>query len=550
MASSDVITLPVTQQHTSMMVEHFQLERREETFVDFKVRIKDESLSCNKLILAAHSPVMKAMLTSGMIEVTNKEVKLETISVDIMNIILDYMYCCEVRIHKDQLMALIAATDYLQMTDLKEFCLSEIKATLMPKNVLLLWKEASTLGVIEVIRHCEEMMASRIAVISTQADFFALNHDQIILYLGYINNDCTQANYVIEAFIRWISHDINRLPFAEEILSHMDVHKCSTECIKMVKKAYASIMNNEQSMAQDLLELNLLTDSLTGSKTLTHDLCVIGGNSSEINPVVWTIRKSGQIEKLCDISYEGFASQHSVCKTLEGFVITGGLSSSRCMMYISTKRLWKTMPDLPENRWCHGSICVKQKLYVFGGNIPGYGRTSKSVYMLVPDNAAWQQGPNLPFDVKFPKLTEIDNSVYLLDEASTQLLQLDEESRWQKKASLPWKEPDYHGVSMTSAKGQLYVAGGRNKVFAYYRPCIDTWCTAKPPLQRHRYGSLVYHKDKLILLGGNFSQDSDGVEEYSFEEGMWSLCSYRMPSGLFNHCGLVLNVPKTDSELD
>ena len=100
MAGSDVITLPVTQQHTSMLVEHFRLARREETFMDFKVQIKDDSLSCNKLILAAHSPVMKAMLTCGMTEVQNQEVKLETISMDIMNIILDYMYCCEVRIRQ------------------------------------------------------------------------------------------------------------------------------------------------------------------------------------------------------------------------------------------------------------------------------------------------------------------------------------------------------------------------------------------------------------------------------------------------------------------
>ena len=101
MAGSHVITLPVTEQHKSMLVEHIQLARRDETFMDFKVRIKDYSLSCNKLILSVHSPFMKAVLTSGMTEVMNKEVKLETISVDIMNIILDYMYCCEVRIHKD-----------------------------------------------------------------------------------------------------------------------------------------------------------------------------------------------------------------------------------------------------------------------------------------------------------------------------------------------------------------------------------------------------------------------------------------------------------------
>ena len=453
-------------------------------------------------------------------------------------------------------MALIAATDFLQMTELNEFCLSEIQTILTPSNVLPLWKEAGTLKLSEVIQHCEEVMASRIAVISTQADFLALNHDQIGLYVR-ICDGSTQADDVLEAVMRWVSNDADeRQSYLQEILFNMDVHECTTECIKMVMRKYASIMN-EQSMTHIFLELNgnVLSDSMTGRNApiLTSDACVIGGanfNNDEINPVVWAIRKSCQIEKLCDISYEGFTRKHSVCKTPEGFVITGGLSSSRCMMYISAKQLWKTMPDLPENRCGHGSICVKQCVYVFGGNIPSYGRTSKSVYMMSLNNATWQPGPDLPFDVKFPKVADIGNIVYLLNDETTHLVQLDEESRrWKKRASLPWKEPNnYYGVSMTSAKGHLYVAGGYYKDFAYYKPCIDTWCFAKPPLQRHRYGSLLYHKDKLILLGGNFKGGSDVVEEYSFEEKTWSLCSYKMPPYLYEHCGLVLNVPKTDSE--
>ena len=555
MAHSDVITLPVTKQQTSMMVEHIRLARREETFMDFKIRIKNDSLSCNKLILAAHSPIMKAMLKSGMTEVQNQELKLETISVNIMNIILDYMYCCEVRINKDQLMALTAATDYLQMTGLKEFCLAEIKATLKPTNVLPWWKEANTLGLTKVVQQCEEMMASRISVISTQADFLALNRDQIRLYMGYICDDCTQADDILEAIMRWVSHDTNnRLSFLEEILRHVDVHKCSTECIKMVKRTYASTVN-KQSMAKDLLEL-LLMEALIGRKALmlTHDLCIIGGqysNRSQPNPFMRKISKSHQVEKMSDISYEGFACvRQSVCKTPQGFVITGDASSSQCNMYISAEQLWKRMPDLPQTLCAHGSICVQQTIYVCGGCNCGIRMQCNSVYMISPNYARWQTGPYLPLSVKFPKVAEVDDSVYLLDEESSQLVQLHVESRkWRKRASLPWKEPNCFGLSMTSAKGQLYVAGGYRKQFVYYRPCIDTWCLATPPLLTHAYGSLVYHKDKLILLGGNFKgAGSDDVEEYSFEEETWSLCSYKMPPGLFQHCGLVLNIPKTDSE--
>ena len=461
-------------------------------------------------------------------------------------------------------MALTAATDYLQMTELKEFCLAEIETTLKPTNVLPLWKEANTLGLIEVARHCEKMMASRIAVISTQADFLALNCDQIRLYVRYICDDCAQADDVFEAVMRWVSHDTNnRLSFLEDILRHMDVRKCSAECMKMVKRTYASTMK-KLSKAKGLREL-LSVQSLIGKKPLllTHDLCVIGSerlNSSEINPVMWKLNKSNQFEQLCTTNYESCPRRLSVCKTPEGFVITGGTGCSRCMMYISVKQLWKRMPDLPKNLNGHGSICVKQTIYVLGGTTQretgGAFFQNLDTYMISPCNSKWQSGLKLPFYAMTPKVAEIDNSVYLLDEESTRLVQLDVDSRrWIKRASLPWggtwNEDQFYrypGVSMTSAKGQLYVAGGRRKVFAYYRPCIDTWCFATPPLRKHIYGSLVCHEDKLILLGGKYCNGSDDVEEYSFEEGTWSLCSYKMPSGLFNHCGLVLDASRTDSE--
>ena len=96
----------------------------------------DEFLLCNKLVLANRSPYMKAMLTSGMTEVTNQEFRMENIRLDIMNIILDYMYCCDVSFHKYQLMDITVAADYLQMRELEEFCVAEIQYIVIPANVI------------------------------------------------------------------------------------------------------------------------------------------------------------------------------------------------------------------------------------------------------------------------------------------------------------------------------------------------------------------------------------------------------------------------------
>ena len=131
MASYD-IRFPASEQKR----EDLKWARREEAFMDFKIRIGDDFLSCNKLVLANRSPYMKAMLASGMTEVTSQEVRMDKIRIDIMNIILDYMYCCDMSFHKDQLMDIAVAADYLHMTELVEFCIAEIEHIVTPAIVI------------------------------------------------------------------------------------------------------------------------------------------------------------------------------------------------------------------------------------------------------------------------------------------------------------------------------------------------------------------------------------------------------------------------------
>ena len=286
---------------------------------------------------------------------------------------------------------------------------------------------------------------------------------------------------------------------------------------------------------------------------MTHELCIIGGYNPATrqtdNSAIWKISQSQKIEKLCGIEYDGFSSRHSVCKTPNGFVITGGMNYSvSCMMYNSSSQSWHRLPNMLVHRRAHGSVCVKQTVYVFGGSVSESSDMSQRVDLFAMNGSTWQEGPDLPFNVKFHKVAQINGSVFLLDECSNQLLHLDVDNhKWSHRSSLPSNDPSVYGVSMTAARGRLYAAGGYNNFCAWYRPCTDTWCVVQGTLKRHLYGSLVYHKDKLVLLGGSFNSNTDEIEEYNFEEGTWSMCSYKMPASLMNHCALVLDLPNTDA---
>ena len=127
---SAMIPFKRSKTYLSNMADKIIGMREEKLLFDFKIHIKDDFLPCHKFIVALHSPYMKAMLTSDMAEVAKQEIRLDHIDMDIVKIILAYMYAEDFSVHKDQVMDVITAADYLHMKELKEMCLAEVSATL------------------------------------------------------------------------------------------------------------------------------------------------------------------------------------------------------------------------------------------------------------------------------------------------------------------------------------------------------------------------------------------------------------------------------------
>ena len=132
--------------------------RTEKALMDFKIHVKDDEFPCAKFVMAAHSPMLRSLLTSDMAEIAKQEIRLDHICKDIIQIILDYMYCENVSFHKDQLMDLIATADYLQMTELKQMGLDEVPGMLDLENVISWWKEATKMNYDSIKEQLEEMM--------------------------------------------------------------------------------------------------------------------------------------------------------------------------------------------------------------------------------------------------------------------------------------------------------------------------------------------------------------------------------------------------------
>ena len=487
------------------------------------------------------------MLTSDMAEVAKHEIQLDYISKNIIQIILDYMYCENVSFYKDQLMDLIAAADYLQMMELKQMGLDEVPNIMEPANVISWWKEAAKMNYDTIKDQCEEMMVDDFQQISQQIDFLNLDLNEMNLYVLDICNDTVNSDDTVDALLRWVCHEDERVALLEDLLHKFQLNKCSEEGIKIVVNTHEALLNKAPIVYKLLFNRSAVAKSDT-PEIMTDSVVVVGGReTNNVNEVCWKVSQSDEFVKLCDIPVDELGLNHSVCIVPQGFVVSGGAGSDMCIMFITSSSSWLRMHDMLTMRQCHGTICVKQVLYVLGGFVGNYSEDSRctdSVDSMAMERGKWQNGPGLPFGVDFPKVSNLDDRVYLLDQSSSQLLCLDiDKGVWHTLAPLPG-DGSCTGVSMASARRQLFVAGGLGMFCCWYTPETNTWHNGQQPLREHTYAALTYHRDKLVLLGGNLGDGTgtDEVEEYNIEEDKWSVCSYKLKKMIHLHHAVVLRM--------
>ena len=396
--------------------------RGEKALMDFKILVKDGEFPCAKFIMAAHSPMLRAMLSSNMAEVAKQEIRLNHIRKDIIQIILDYMYCEDMSFHKDDLMELIAAADYLQMTDLKEMCLGEVPCILESGNVISWWKEAAKMNYNTIKNQSEEMIAANFKQISRQIGFLNLDMNEMDYCMSDICCDTVNSDDILDAVMRWTSHEEERVQNLEGLLQKVKLNTCSVEGMKNAMETYESLLDKTPVVCK-LLMKTLADIAVEISKKMTDTVIIVGGQEGEtVSDVCWKVYQSDAILQFCEIPIDELEAKHSVCKIPQGFVITGGADSCQCIMFTALTKSWVRLQDILEQRQCHGSVCVNEVLYVLGGYLGESEEDRKhtnSVDSMVMKHGNWENGPNLPLVVKFPKVSNCDESLYLLDAKDT-----------------------------------------------------------------------------------------------------------------------------------
>ena len=515
-------------------------------FTDFTIISGEEKLACHKVLLAANSPVLKAMIKSNMRESKTNELHLDDIPPVVIKVLLEYMYKGEMTVPEKHLADLFEAANFLQLIELKKICLEKIIVNVRPENVIAWFKFAGKMELQDLLSQCSKMMIDSFHEVYKTKDFLALNFTELSSYLGDIKDKKSiDPDDVLSAVLLWASHDSSaRSPLLDDLIQNIALQKCSLQCFKEVKEKHADVLNLNTTAYAKLFDSAVKAGMMTnvrkqrgGWKSLSQLPVILGGgmNICDMNADCWCVDSSGSVSDFCKIPAEFSRLRSSFCKTPEGFILTGGEGSVTNAMYITSKKTWKKLKQLTSKRSCHASIFLHGLLIVMGGRVNGFKSNTVEFYNVEHDT--WQYGPFLPIEVEHPIVSSCADEIFLFDTEQASLYRMRHRVFWQKKTPPP--HGNYTGSKMVSVnENQLCVVGGDNSVHVWYTISTDTWRVAAKPLLEHDHGAVLHINNKLILLGGHFKDD---VEEYDMEAKSWSVCGWKIPKPVGRLTGLMLD---------
>ena len=249
MESITAVTVTRTPAYSSCIARTFQQLRLNDEITDFTIVSGKHSFNCHRVILAGSSPVLRAMVRSGMTEALEHKASLDTIP-PVVHAIGIGLY-----IHRrggsfliNIFRKTIEAADYLQLLELKEICLGEAESSFKSSNIVSWYKFADRLDINDLKSKCAEVMSSCLVEVSRFTEFQELDFAEVNSLLSSAQDTDADCDDLVEASMEWINYEpSHRINYMEELLQKIQLLECSVECLENEMEVHEALFRSSQA---------------------------------------------------------------------------------------------------------------------------------------------------------------------------------------------------------------------------------------------------------------------------------------------------------------
>jgi len=495
------------------LVVRLDILRRNQSFCDVKVVVKDREFVAHKAVLAAASPFFLSLLISDMRE--SKEhlirIELEEATASVMEDVLQYVYTGNVSITEDNAHNLMATADYLLLPGLKTVVGRYLTENLATENCISYYYFAVKYQCEELKEEARGMINSDFSAVMETEDFLSLDMKQVMEWVSSDDITVNVEEEIFKGIVKWVSHNKSEREVNFPGLLHQ---------VRLVSISHDFLLNElvkEELVAKNsVLCLNFVLDAIrlianasAGQviqkprkclETHMDSIFVCGGKRS-----FCYFPKQNLWYQLSNMAYDHDCSHTPAqCRDKVFIPCSKADNQGECLMefYISTTNSYSTV-KLATTFTC--TTVLKGYLYAKCEEFTGHG-----IYK-------YDLEKNFCDKLKAPP-TYRDHTCFVSDEqylytiggmSRGSYLSTTERfdpsaNEWEEVAPINQARAFAFGASMN---GKVYIAGGQQNYKAIsscevYNPVTDEWHMMASLNDRRMCASMVHYEGSLYVLGG------------------------------------------------
>nr|VZI35006.1 unnamed protein product [Spirometra erinaceieuropaei] len=482
--------------------------RKRGQLCDIVVKVGSREFPAHRVVLAASSDYFDAMFSSGMAESAQLEVELKSVSPDVMEALLDFMYTGQVRVSMENVQDLLPAASLVQMEGVKTVCSSFLFGEVDASNVLGIRRFAELHSCTELEAFTKNYAAHNFESVIEHEEFLFLTAEELIELLSREDLHVSSEETAYRAMIRWVYQDVDeRSPHLPGLLSQL---RLATMSVRFL----TDVVDSER-----LIRLSMACRDLVDEAKRFHlrpDL------RPQMRDRRFRQRDSGD-EYLVVIG--GFGSYQSPSDSVE--------------MFNPRTREWSELPNLPISYRYVAACSLGTCVYVIGGFDGGERLNTVGLLDVAQRERGWRWLTPMHYKRGLSAACTHQGLIYVCGgfDGQTRLRALEvyhpKIAEWRILEEMSTAR---EGAGLVVADDCLYCLGGYdgfqllNSMEAYDLR-RGTWSMCKPMYMRRSGAGCAVLGDNIYVCGGYGGAEGRGplhldtVESFNTRLCQWTLVS-------------------------
>ena len=537
---------------------YHEYDKQKPITYDVWIKVQNEIIPANRRLLSSNSNYFKSWFSTPTIESKEWTITVETEHVNEVKTLIDFLHYGKIIISHENVTNILFTADFLQIAEVKEFCLDFLRFDLNLTNCFTRFKYAIRFQSVDLKQVTSRFIKANFEQVIKNQDFQKLSKEDLMNILK-INNNQLSEEKKFEAIICWIKHDQqNRMKAFSELFVFVKVDSLSCSFIKNVllkEKLFANCILSLKSVVtsiskrvdlQKYAKFGKKLLGIGGKKTdrkvveifnpfdldeviypdLPHPLVrhdavrldnvvyCFGGQTTDKKLKLrecWKLdlnlpqKTWEKVESMLDVRYD-MASTH-----FRNLIITvgGGTSTLHSAeAYLPALNQWVYISSLTIGRCKHQLVNCNNMLYVLGG-CDCEEQVMPSVECLSVLNQSWISCASMNSSRKDFAAVSYGNFIYAIGGSSKH------DSIVSSSASNR-SSPD-ESILIASSSPEDFLA-----TVEKYDVRYNVWTyVANLNVGRMKHSAVVFH-NKIYVVGG-YTMNGNYIESYDPELDCWSI---------------------------